>query len=85
MYDGKTLLLKRNKKQNEKKVKFNLKTLINQRIRHFFFGSLQGVGTNILDCYTVVNKCKFQLCYGIHFRTNTLDKHMNPLIAQAMA
>ena len=35
---------------------------------------------NVLDCNSVVSKFKLQLCYYVHFLTNTLVKGMNPLI-----
>ena len=39
-----------------------------------------GVMVKVLDCRIVVCKFELQLCYYIHFQTNTLGKGMNPLI-----
>ena len=36
----------------------------------------------MLDCGLEVSKFKLQLCYCIHFQTNTLEKGMNPLSSQ---
>ena len=48
------------------------------------WGSSSGVMTKVLDCGLEVNEFKLQLCYYIHFWTNTLGKGMNPLISPAM-
>ena len=40
------------------------------------------VVANVLDYYIVESEFKLQLCYCIHFGTNTLEKSMNPLILQ---
>ena len=37
-----------------------------------------------MDCGFVVSEFELQLCYYIHFRTNTLGKGMNFLILPAM-
>ena len=37
-----------------------------------------------MDCRIIVREFEFQLCYYIHFWTNTLGKGMNPLILPAM-
>ena len=42
-------------------------------------GAPCGIVANELDCDIVVSKIKLQLCYYIHFQTNSLGKGMNPL------
>ena len=34
----------------------------------------------VLNCYREISMFKLQLCYNIHFLTNTLSKSVNPLI-----
>ena len=41
---------------------------------------LQTAVANVLDCNIIESRFKLQLCYHIHFQTNTLGKGMNPLI-----
>ena len=38
----------------------------------------------VLDCILKVREFKLQLCYYIHFQTNTFVKGMKPLIPPAM-
>ena len=42
--------------------------------------SLCCIMANMLDFNLIVSKFKLQLCYYIHFQTNTLGKGMNLLI-----
>ena len=35
---------------------------------------------NMLDCGIIVTEFEFQLCYYIHFQTNTFGKGWNPFI-----
>ena len=37
-----------------------------------------GIVANVLDCYIVVSEFELQSRYYVHFRTNTLQKGMNP-------
>ena len=39
---------------------------------------------NVLDSDIVVSEMKIQLCYYIHFQTNTQRKGMNPLFLPSM-
>ena len=41
-----------------------------------------GVVTNVLDFDILVCKFKLQSLYNVHFRINTLQKSMKPLIPQ---
>ena len=43
-----------------------------------------GVMVKTLNCGIIVSEFKLQLCYYVHFQTNTLGKGMNPLILPAM-
>ena len=43
-----------------------------------------GVMVKAMDCEILVSKFKLQLCYYVHFQTNTLGKGMNPLIFLAI-
>ena len=43
---------------------------------HFFCWEEVPV-TNVLDCDIIVSKFELQLCYYVHFQTNTLEKGMN--------
>ena len=45
-------------------------------------GILTTLVANMLDSDIVVSKFKLWSCYYVHFRTNTLEKPMNPLIPQ---
>ena len=47
-------------------------------------GCPHGVMVKVIDCRIIVNEFKLQLCYYIHFRTNTLGKGINPFIPSAM-
>ena len=47
-------------------------------------GCPHGVMVKALDCGIVVSEFELQSQYGMHFRTNTLGKGMNPLILLAM-
>ena len=44
----------------------------------------RGVVANVLDCDILVSEFELQLHHNIHFRTNTLEKGMNPIIPVAM-
>ncbi len=43
-----------------------------------------GVMVKALDCGIVAREFELQSRYNVHFRTNTLEKSMNPLIHQAI-
>ena len=43
-------------------------------------GSSRGIVANMLNCNIVLSEFELQLCYYIHFQTNTLRKGMNSLI-----
>ena len=43
-----------------------------------------GIMAKVLDCSLEISEFKLQLCYYIHFLTNTLGKGINPLIPLAM-
>ena len=43
-----------------------------------------GVMVKALDYGIVVSEFKLKSCYYTHFRTNTFEKGMNPLILQTM-
>ena len=43
-----------------------------------------GVMVKAMDCRIVISKSVFQSRYYVHFRANTIEKDMNPLILQAM-
>ena len=43
-------------------------------------GSLHGVMVNMLDYSLKVNEFKFQSHYDVPFRSNTLEKGVNPFI-----
>ena len=47
-------------------------------------GCPHGVMVKVRDCRIVVSEFIFQSRYYIHFRANTLEKGMNPLILPAM-
>ena len=47
-------------------------------------GCPHGVMVKALDCEMLLSEFELQLCYYIYFRTNTLEKVMNPLILPAM-
>ena len=47
-------------------------------------GCPRGVMVKAMDFGIVVYEFEIQLCYYIHFRTNTLGKGMNHLILLAM-
>ena len=47
-------------------------------------GYTQAVIIKVMDCGTEVSEFELQLCYYVHFRTNTLEKCMNPLILPAI-
>ena len=53
-------------------------------VDHDLWTSPYGVMVYVLDCVIVVREFKLQLCYYIHFQTNTLGKGMNPLIPQQL-
>ena len=40
----------------------------------------RGVGLNVVDCDSGVSEFELQSPWYVHFRTNTLEKGMNPLI-----
>ena len=44
----------------------------------------RGVMVKAMDCGIVVCEFILQSCYYVHFRANTLEKGMNPLILPAM-
>ena len=44
----------------------------------------RGVMVKAMDCGIVVSEFVFQTHYYVHFRTNTLEKGMDPLILPAM-
>ena len=44
----------------------------------------RGVMVKAIDCEIVVSDFELQPRYYVHFRTNTLEKGMNPLILSAM-
>ena len=44
------------------------------------YAYIYGIVAYVLDCNIVVSKFELQLCYDIHFWTNTLGKGMNLLI-----
>ena len=48
------------------------------------YTALHFLVANVLNCNIIVNKFQFQLCYYIHFQTNTLGNDMNPLILSVM-
>ena len=50
----------------------------------FSRGIPYGIMDKVLDCGFEVSKFELQLCYYIHFLTNTIGKNMNPLILSAM-
>ena len=43
-------------------------------------GSIRGVVANVVDYHIIVSGFELQSRYYVCFRTNTLDKGMNPLI-----
>ena len=47
-------------------------------------GSPHDVVVNVLDSYIVVSEFELQSGNYVHFRTNTLEKGMNPFILQVM-
>ena len=47
-------------------------------------GCPRGVMVKAMDCGIVVNEFILQLHYYVHFRTNTVEKGMNPVILPAM-
>ena len=47
-------------------------------------GSIHSLIVKVLVCRLKVSEFEFQLHYYIHFRTNTLEKAMNPLILSAL-
>ena len=47
-------------------------------------GFPHGVMIKAMDGRIVVNKFELQLCYSVHFQTNTLGKGMNFFILPAM-
>ena len=55
-----------------------------QCIKSILHGSFLGVVVNMLDCNIIVNKFKLQLCYYVHFWTNTLGKGIEPPSPPAM-
>ena len=44
----------------------------------------RGIIVKAMDCGIVVREFVLQLRYCVHFRANTLEKGMNPLILPAM-
>ena len=42
--------------------------------------SHRGLVVNVLDSDIVYSKSELQSCYNVYFRTNTLEKVINPLI-----
>ena len=46
--------------------------------------SPRGVVANVFNCHIVVSKFELQSRYYAHFRTNTLEKGINPLIPPAI-
>ena len=48
------------------------------------WGCSRGVMIKAMDFGIVVREFVFQLRYNVHFRANTLEKGMNPLILKAM-
>ena len=65
-------------------MKMSLGCLSSQHQRTKGWGCPHGVMVKALNCGIVVWNFKFKLCYYVHFRTNTLDKGMNPLILPSM-
>ena len=47
-------------------------------------GCLSGVMVKTMDCGILVREFVFQSRYYVHFRANTLEKGMNPLILPTM-
>ena len=47
-------------------------------------GSTCGEMAKVLDCGLEVSEFELQSCYYVHFRTNTFEKAMNPLILRAV-
>ena len=45
-------------------------------------GGPWGIMANVMDCGLKISEFELQLCYYIHFQSNTLGKGMNPLIPQ---
>ena len=45
-------------------------------------GSTHGLVASELDYNSIVSELKLQLCYHVHFWTNTLEKGMDPLSLQ---
>ena len=44
----------------------------------------RGVMVKAMDCGIVVSEFVLQSCYYVHFRANTLEKGMNPIILQTI-
>ena len=44
----------------------------------------RGLMVKAMDCGIVVSEFVFQSRYYVHFRANTLEKDMNPIILPAM-
>ena len=42
-------------------------------------GNFHGIKANMVECKFVLSKLELQLCYSIHFQTNTIGKIMNLL------
>ena len=51
---------------------------------YIYISTPRGVMVKAMDCRIVVTEFEFQLRYYVHFRINTLEKGMNPLILPAM-
>ena len=47
---------------------------------HTHWGASRDVVAKVLDCDIIVNEFELQSHYYVHFRTNTVEKGMNPLI-----
>ena len=56
-----------------------------QKKYKYIWGCPRGVVVKAMDCGIVVSEFVLQSRYCIHFRANTLEKGMNPLILPAMS
>ena len=62
----------------------SISLIVFHSLSFIYGGDPRSVMVNAMNCGVVVSEFVLQLRYYIHFRTNTLQKGMNPLILPAM-
>ena len=47
-------------------------------------GNLRDVVANVMDCNILIIEFELQLCFYVHFRSNTFGNNINPLTLLAV-